>query len=169
MPALPPSRPLPGRRAPGGKVRPRVVAGVLAAVAVVALSGCSSADDTAGAGSTSTSSGTTSSASTGSTGSTGSTSRSSAGSPSDVQTLTVTVNGTKVTPAPARVDLAQGATLRLFVTVDHDDELHAHGFDVEKEVTAGQPVTVDLTGAEPGLYEVELHHPELRLLQVLVR
>ena len=79
------------------------------------------------------------------------------------------MTGKKVTPAPSRVDLAQGERLRLVVTVDHDDEIHAHGFDIEREATAGRPVTLDLTGAEPGLYEVETHEPALRLLQVLVR
>jgi hypothetical protein len=87
----------------------------------------------------------------------------------DVRTLQITVTGKKVTPAPARVDLASGTRLRLVITVDHDDEVHVHGFEVEREVTAGKPVTIDLTGGEPGLYEVETHDPELRLLQVLVR
>jgi hypothetical protein len=81
----------------------------------------------------------------------------------------ISVTGKRVTPAPARVDLASGARLRLVITVDHDDEVHVHGFEVEREVTANQPVTIDLTGGEPGLYEVETHHPSLRLLQLLVR
>lgn len=85
------------------------------------------------------------------------------------QTVEITVRGKKVTPAPHRVEMRSGQTLRLVVTIDHDDELHAHGFDVERELVAGQPLTVDLTGAPPGLYEVETHHPELRLLQVVVR
>ena len=79
------------------------------------------------------------------------------------------MTGKQVTPPPARVDLAPGSRLRLVITVDHDDEVHVHGFEVEREVKAGTPVTIDLTGGEPGLYEVETHHPSLRLLQVLVR
>ena len=94
---------------------------------------------------------------------------SSATSDSDVRTLRITVTGKRVTPAPARVDLASGERLRLVITVDHDDQVHVHGFEVEREVTAGEPLTIDLTGGEPGLYEVETHEPELRLLQVLVR
>ena len=35
--------------------------------------------------------------------------------------------------------------------------------------SSGQPVTIDLTGAEPGLYEVETQEPSLRVLQLLVR
>ena len=31
------------------------------------------------------------------------------------------------------------------------------------------PTTVALKGAEPGVYDVEMHHPELKLLSVAVR
>jgi hypothetical protein len=86
-----------------------------------------------------------------------------------VKRLDVTIKGTTVTPAPAQVDLPIGSTLELVVTSDHDDELHAHGFEVEQEIKAGVPATVALTGKEPGVYEVELHHPALTLLTVAVR
>ena len=79
------------------------------------------------------------------------------------------MTGKRVSPPPGRVELDQGERLRPVITVDHDDAIHVHCFEVEKKVTAGQPVTIDLTGAEAGLYEVETHHPELRLLQPLVR
>ena len=79
------------------------------------------------------------------------------------------MTGKRVSPAPGRVELNQGERLRLVITVDHDDQIHVHGFEVEQKVTAGQPVTIDLTGAEPGLYEVETHQPSLRVLQLLVR
>jgi hypothetical protein len=85
------------------------------------------------------------------------------------RTLTVTVPGKQVTPAPATVDLAVGESLALTVTSDHDDQLHAHGFEIERDVKAGVPTTVVLKGAEPGLYDVEMHHPELKLLSVAVR
>jgi hypothetical protein len=67
------------------------------------------------------------------------------------------------------VDLQVGETLTLVVTSDHDDELHAHGFDVETKLVAGAPTTIPLTGKQPGLYEVETHETPLRLLMVAVR
>ncbi len=85
------------------------------------------------------------------------------------RTIRVTVTGKKVTPAPATVDLKVGEKLTLVVTSDHDDEIHAHGFDVEGTLKAGTPSTVTLTGTEPGLYEVETHEPSLRLMMIAVR
>jgi hypothetical protein len=81
----------------------------------------------------------------------------------------VTVTGTKVSPAPATVDLGVGEKLTLTVTSDHADQLHIHGFEVEKNLVAGVPLSVTLTGDQPGVYEVETHHPELRLLKIAVK
>jgi len=67
------------------------------------------------------------------------------------------------------VDLPVGKTLTLVVTANHTTTLHAHGFEVEGPVTAGQPVTLTLTGETPGLYEIELHEPSLTLLTIAVR
>ncbi len=85
------------------------------------------------------------------------------------QRIAVTVSGSTVTPAPSQVELASGAVLELVVTSDHDDELHAHGFEVEAVLKAGEPTTVRLTGGEAGVYEIETHEPALTLLTVAVR
>jgi hypothetical protein len=67
------------------------------------------------------------------------------------------------------VDLRIGGTLTLVVTSDHDDELHAHGFEIETDVKAGVPTTITLTGNDAGVFEVELHHPALTILTAAVR
>ena len=85
------------------------------------------------------------------------------------RTVAITVTGKKVSPAPRTVDLEVGETLTLVVTSDHDDEIHAHGFEVEGRLRAGQPSTITVTGTQPGLYEVETHEPPLRLLMIAVR
>ncbi|GAA1254456.1 hypothetical protein GCM10009657_32350 [Oryzihumus leptocrescens] len=85
------------------------------------------------------------------------------------RTLRVTITGRTVTPAPSQVRITPGETLTLVVTSDHDDELHAHGFEVEKELKAGVPTTLLLKTDLPGVYEVETHHPPLRLLSVAVQ
>jgi plastocyanin len=85
------------------------------------------------------------------------------------RTIDITVSGRAVTPAPTQVDLPVGQTLTLVVTSDHDDELHAHGFEVEVALKAGVPTSVTLTGKDAGVFEVETHEPALTLLTVAVR
>lgn len=88
----------------------------------------------------------------------------------EVRTLAIEVNGTEVSPEPTQVDLAVGETLSLVITADAGSEVHVHGFgEITEPVTPGLPVTVELTGDDPGVYEVELHDPDLLLLQVAVR
>ena len=86
-----------------------------------------------------------------------------------VKRLEVTISGTTVTPPPAQVEVPVGTTLELVLTSDHDDELHAHGFDDEATLKAGVPTTLRLTAAEPGVYDVETHEPPLTLLSIAVR
>jgi hypothetical protein len=83
--------------------------------------------------------------------------------------VNVSVRDGKVAPKPHRVDVTQGATVRLQVTSDVDDVLHVHGFDVEEPLEAGHTTTVELTADQPGVFEVETHETELELLQLEVR
>jgi hypothetical protein len=83
--------------------------------------------------------------------------------------IAITVKGKRITPTPGTVNLAVGESLTITVTSDHDDQLHAHGFEVEKTIKAGQPMEFTVKGAQTGVFEVELHHPELRIMQVAVR
>jgi hypothetical protein len=80
----------------------------------------------------------------------------------------ITVKGKQVTPSPHSIPIKVGETLTIAVTSDHDDQLHAHGFEIEKDIKAGQPLVFTVKGANTGLFEVELHHPALRILQIAV-
>ena len=147
-----------------------------AGLAVAAsLTACGGAGSTDGSPSTSTSPSATSSvaaptstAPTSTAATSGSSSATSSEAP-DGRTLSVRVKGRQVTPRPSTVDLAVGERLTLTVTADRDNVLHIHGFDVEKDLVAGRPLTVTLTGRQPGTYDVETHEPELRLLRIAVR
>lgn len=84
--------------------------------------------------------------------------------------MEISVSGTTITPPPSQVELGVGQALELTVTVDHDDELHAHGFNgAEADLKAGKPTTVKLVGTESGVFEVETHDPALTILTVAVR
>ncbi len=138
---------------------------------MAALSGCAAGDTTGGGDPAPVPTGTaTRTDPTGGTAGTEGTGGTEGTASPSVRTVEITVEGTRVDPPPGQVDLATGETLRVVVTTDAGEAVHAHGFDdLEVPVTPGEPTQADLVGDEPGVYEVELHDPDLLLLQVAVR
>ncbi|MFD3552466.1 hypothetical protein ACFWWA_10215 [Streptomyces goshikiensis] len=90
-------------------------------------------------------------------------------SPQADRTVTITIRGGKVTPAPGRTELRRGERVALRVTSDRADTLHVHGYDKELALPAGQEATLTLTADRTGLFEVETHESGLILTQLLVR
>jgi plastocyanin len=142
--------------------RPRTLA--LAMTAVFALGSCSQAGSPVVAP-TIVATGTADTATTAPTTSP----TSSSASTRVIRRIDITVTGKQVTPTPAVVNIAVGESLTIAVTSDHNDQLHAHGFNIEKDIKAGQPLVITVKGGQTGVYEIELHHPALRILQVAVR
>lgn len=134
----------------------------LALAGALALGACTTSPPTGGSSSSVSSSAPTPSTSGTATGG-------SAATLSNTTVVRVSIRGKNVSPAPGDVNVPVGTTLRLVVTSDHDDQLHAHGFDVEVTLTAGRPTTLDLRATTPGTYEIETHHPPLTLMHVVVR
>jgi hypothetical protein len=50
-----------------------------------------------------------------------------------------------------------GETVRFAVRSDAPDELHVHGYDVERELPAGRTVRVEFPASIEGIFEAELH------------
>ena len=94
---------------------------------------------------------------------------SSAAEPAPDAVLKITVRGRTITPTPGRKSVSVGDRVRLVVTTDTANTLHVHGVEIEKDTKPGVPLTVDFTVTDPGVYAVELHHPELLLVQLVVR
>jgi hypothetical protein len=65
------------------------------------------------------------------------------------------------------IEVVQGDTVRFRVRVDEDDELHVHGYDIEKALTAGKTATVSFKADITGVFEIELHHAQPPLLAQL--
>lgn len=83
--------------------------------------------------------------------------------------IVVALTNGKVVPATHRVKVAEGTQVRLLVTSDKADEVHVHGFDILKDVSAGQQATLDFTADQTGVFEVEGEQSGLQLLQLEVR
>jgi len=75
----------------------------------------------------------------------------------------------KADPNGEKVELAKGDAVEFVVTSDRDDQLHVHGVDVEIPVEAGETVTQRIVVDQTGRFEVESHHPELLIVQLVVR
>lgn len=142
----------------------RRVLGLLAGLLLVlALGGCAAGDEDTG-DSADAATTTSPSATAG-----GSASSGEATETEQAVEVSVAVTDGKVEPKPRRVEVARDSQVRLIVTSDVDDELHVHGYEVEAELEAGRPTTVELVADQTGIFEVETHESELELLQLEVR
>lgn len=138
----------------------------VALIGVLAACGGSAQEGTTGATSgTATGTGTaTSSGTTGTGTATGTGSASGCGTG-----LQITVKGSTVTPPPGTTDVKAGCQVELTITADRNSEVHVHVVDLEKPITAGQPLQISFTPTQQGVYEVELHDPDLLLAKLAVR
>jgi hypothetical protein len=68
-----------------------------------------------------------------------------------------------------RPTIEKGAKVVVVVRTDAGEEVHHHGYDIEKPVTAGEPVRIPFTANLPGRFELELHHPDALLAVIEVR
>jgi hypothetical protein len=64
------------------------------------------------------------------------------------------------------LEVATGDRIRFLVVADADDEVHLHGYDIEKAVGPGRPATFNLKATAEGRFEVELHGTGTQIAQV---
>jgi major membrane immunogen (membrane-anchored lipoprotein) len=54
----------------------------------------------------------------------------------------------------------KGDRVTIVVSADAHDEIHLHGYDIEKPVEPGKPATFNLTADIEGIFEIESHVAE---------
>ncbi|AVT28243.1 hypothetical protein C6361_00595 [Plantactinospora sp. BC1] len=86
-----------------------------------------------------------------------------------VETVTVTIAGGSVSPAPGRIEVTRGQTVRITTTSDVADMVHVHGYDRSVTLRPGVAGTVEFVADQDGLFEVETHGQDLQLFQLVVR
>jgi FtsP/CotA-like multicopper oxidase with cupredoxin domain len=84
-------------------------------------------------------------------------------------TIAVTIAGGKVTPSAATYEVAKGSTVTITVTSDAADTIHVHGYEIEKDVVAGTPLTISFIADQTGSFEVETHVTEVTIATLNVR
>jgi len=88
--------------------------------------------------------------------------------PPEVPVRTVRVQGGQAVGGVKTLTYHDGDRVRLRVVSDADDQVHVHGFDIEKPVTPSAPAQFDFKADIEGRFDVELHSndTQIALLQV---
>ena len=72
---------------------------------------------------------------------------------------------------PEIIEVEQGSRVTLRISSNQADELHVHGYDLARELPAGDTVSLSFPAVTSGRFEIELHasHQTLTVLQVQPR
>jgi hypothetical protein len=137
------------------------------AVSVLALAGCGGggSSQTTAATDTATTTATTTVSTTTTTG-TATTTTPAAPKPT---TIAIVVKQGRPSGGIQRPTIDKGDKVVLVIRTDAGEQIHLHGYDIEKPVTPGTPVRIPFTANLPGRFELELHHPDTLLAVIEVR
>lgn len=85
----------------------------------------------------------------------------------DETTIEIEVVGGEVI-GPGEVEVAQGSRVEIEVEADVTDEVHVHGYDLLATVTPDRRAKIEFRATATGVFEVELEHAGLVLLELTV-
>ncbi|HZI91583.1 MAG TPA: hypothetical protein VFD31_08145 [Thermoleophilaceae bacterium] len=74
----------------------------------------------------------------------------------------------KVVGGVKNIEVEKGDTVRLLVRTDVEDEIHVHGYELEKGAAPGKPARFKFKAKLEGEYEIEVHGAEDRGLDPLI-
>lgn len=63
----------------------------------------------------------------------------------------------------------EGDTIRFRVLADTDEELHVHGYDISKDLTAGKTRTVSFKATITGIFEIEFENSATKIAKLEVQ
>jgi hypothetical protein len=69
---------------------------------------------------------------------------------------------------PRRIKVAKGDRVRIVVTSNAPDELHLHGYDIEREVAPGNPARFGFEARLEGVFQLESHKTENEVAKLQV-
>ncbi|UUY05449.1 hypothetical protein LRS13_07985 [Svornostia abyssi] len=73
------------------------------------------------------------------------------------ETSTITVKGGQPVGGVQEIEAERGDEIRIRVTADAPEEVHLHGYDIEKPVGPGEPAVFNIDANLEGIFEIELH------------
>lgn len=81
---------------------------------------------------------------------------------------TIRVKGGEPVGGLAEINAKQGETVRFAVRSDAEHEIHLHGYDVSKDVGAGETVRFQVKATETGIFEIELEDTRTQIAELKV-
>jgi plastocyanin len=72
----------------------------------------------------------------------------------------IRIKGGKVVGGPQDIKVTKGDHVRIVVSSDAHDDVHLHGYDIEKPVEPGQPAQFNFIADIEGIFEIESHAAE---------
>jgi plastocyanin len=72
----------------------------------------------------------------------------------------IDIRAGEVAGGPAEIGVKKGDTVVIVVAADAPDDIHLHGYDIEKKVAPGQPARFRLKANLEGEFEIESHVAE---------
>jgi FtsP/CotA-like multicopper oxidase with cupredoxin domain len=66
----------------------------------------------------------------------------------------------QVVGGPADIKVTKGDQVTIVVSANAPDDVHLHGYEIEKPVAPGRPATFEFTADIEGIFEIESHKAE---------
>jgi hypothetical protein len=88
--------------------------------------------------------------------------------PEEPEVATIVVRDGQPVGGVQQLEFAKGDDIRFVVESDVAEEVHLHGYDVAKDVSAGGEVSFDVPATIEGVFEVELEHSVVPLAEITV-
>lgn len=80
----------------------------------------------------------------------------------------IVVSGGEPVGGVREIGVRKGETIRFTVVSDAPDDVHLHGYDVERPVAPGRPARFAVPADIEGIFQAELHHSGAQIAAVTV-
>jgi hypothetical protein len=77
--------------------------------------------------------------------------------PAEPAATRISVRGGDPVGGVKTIEVEKGDRIRFTVSSDQSDEVHVHGYDIERPVGPGAPASFNFSADADGIFEVELH------------
>jgi plastocyanin len=80
--------------------------------------------------------------------------------PAEPEPTRIQIRGGQVVGGPADIQVKKGDPVQIVLSSDAHDDIHLHGYDIEKPVEPGKPATFKFAADIEGIFEIESHVAE---------